>query len=402
MRDAMHGYHHYGYHPWGGAAVPQQHNNHQHHQYPPPMPPPLHPPDEFDNDNDYSEEEEEDDYETEDDDRANGDLEEENDNDEDEEEDEDEAEIVEEPGTDDGEDHLVVEPVGKSLPQNRKRPRPSAFAYLQSLLQPDSFEMSLPAQNILKDLLRQEHIQLAEPVTDADYALEQASTRLQSKRAVDVDMSDAEILNLAKNNELSYLASFLKVVEEAKGEESVTAKTLTRRCCLAVNPAFVPASMDAEDFVLAALAFLESSTDNDKHEHPHLPQMPLLRAERPENDIRKRSYRKAYDWKLEDILDSMSNLENIFLMDASKYKWLRREAFGPMNMDAAASEALFLKGRFRASSVKKKAPASRKKPKPAPVTGGGGSVSDTKDPVAKEASRVMQQVGGSRSGDDSS
>ena len=215
-------------------------------------------------------------------------------------------------------------------------------------------------------------------------------------------MPDREILDLAKKNELSYLGSFLKAIEQGDENEPVTAKYLTRRCCLAVNPAFAPACMDAEEFVLAALEFLESAAV-DTTDHPHLPRLPLIQAGRPENDIRKRTYTKAYPWKLVDMLDSISYLENIFLSDASEYKWLRREAFAPMNMDATALEALLLKGKFRASSTKKKAPASRtKQPKqPRPLSSVGGSVnSASKIPIATEASRNVQQAG-SRSGDDS-
>jgi len=208
---------------------------------------------------------------------------------------------------------------------------------------------------------------------------------------------------LGKKNELSYLGSFLKAIEQGD-DKPVTAKYLTRRCCLAVNPAFVPARMDAEEFVLAALEFLESVAV-DTSDHPHLPRLPLIQqAMQPENDIRKRAYVKAYPWKLVDILDSISYLETIFLSDGSEYKWLRREAFAPMNMDETALEALLLKGKFRAPSAKKKTPASRtKKSKQAPpsLSGGGSVNSASNDPVATEVSFRLPEQAGSRSGDDS-
>ena len=379
MGDAMHGYP-YGYAPWGGIP--------QHPHQPPPMPPPPMGEEYDDEDEEDDEEDQRQQQEHADDLEQEEDEEEEYDDDEDE-----EAQVVEDPETED-----EVEAVAKSeLPKNRKRPRPSAFAYLQSLVQPDSYEMSGPAQSILKDLLRQEHIQLAEPETDADAALRQATARLQSKRVVDSGMQDDEILELAKKNEISYLGSFLKAVEEGKGEP-VAARHLCRRCCLAVNPVYVPASMDAEEFALAAMEFLERELETN--DHPHLPRLPLIQADRPENDIRKRAYVKAYGWSLSDILDHVVYLENIFLSDASAYKWLRREAFGPMNMDETASDVLFHKGRFRASSSKKKAPSSRKKTKPHTSNNSVNSGPTNKDPVAKEASRIVQQAG-SRSCDDS-
>ena len=374
MGDPMHSSYAYGYHPWRGVP--------QHHLHPPPPPPPP-PIDDYD-DNEEDEEEDEDENEEDEELQEGADV-------EDEEDEEEEAQVVEEPVTEDEQ-----EPVEKSeLPKNRKRPRPSAFAYLQSLVHEGSYELSGPAQSVLKDLLREEHIQLAEPVTDADFALHQATARVQSKRVVDADMVDDEIMELAKKNELSYLGSFLKAVEEAD-KQPVSSRHLSRRCLLAVNPACVPASLDAEEFSLAAMEFLESSIETK--DHPHLPRLPLIKSEKPENDIRKRTYIKAYPWNLADILDSVVYLDSIFLSDASDFRWLRREAFGPMNLDETASETLFLKGKFRASSAKKK--TSRKKSKRSGSEVSVTSASVGKDAVATEASKIMQQAG-NRSCDDS-
>jgi hypothetical protein len=112
------------------------------------------------------------------------------------------------------------------------------------------------------------------------------------------------------------------------------------------------------------MAFLETSTVGETT-HPYIPRLPLILATTEENDIRKRTYLKAYEWKLSDMLESISYLDYVFLSNSTDLKWLRREAFGPIqqHLDHESEVALFLKGKFRAPSTKKKTPISRKKVK---------------------------------------
>jgi hypothetical protein len=277
----------------------------------------------------------------------------------------------------------------------------------------------------LQNLLKEEGIYSqvnGSLVGDVEYSLALTNARLQSKKKlVEANMKDEEILQLARNDELSFLGSFLKVIEDGNGEP-VTSRHLCRRCCLAVNPVYVPAGMDAEEFALGALTFLETSFVG-KTKHPLVPRLPLLRAEKEENDIRKRAYVKAYEWKLSDILDTLAYLDYVFLSNSGDLKWLQREAFGPVQLlDAESEAALFLKGKFRAPSTKKKTPVvSRKKTKtqtvgpdnpmegssatysqgPGEEGGGTPTMVDTiKEAVAKESLNIHYPSASNQNGDD--
>jgi hypothetical protein len=250
--------------------------------------------------------------------------------------------------------------------------------------------LSDSAQTILKDLLRDEEITLVEAAADVDLALAHAAARRQPQVVVQAGMTDAKIMALARTDELCFLGSLLHAVEERQGEPT-RARHLSRRGVLAVHPRHIPGALDAEEFTLAAMEFL--AADLDPKEHPHFPRLPLIRAvnQEEEHDLRKRAYVKAYMWKLEDIMESVAYLDHFFLADASDGRWTRRETFAPVTKDEAALEALFLKGRYRASTSKK---AKFKKPKGPVVAGSIKSdpSSNDQDPVASEAHRIMQEA----------
>lgn len=252
-----------------------------------------------------------------------------------------------------------------TFPRKRPRATPSAMAYLQGLVSEGSNELSSPAQTILKDLLRETNFVLDEPKEDVDSTAQIVSTREQAKRVVHKDMTDEEIIQLAKQNKLAYLASFLQTIEEAD-DEPVSARHLTKRCALAIHAAYVPGGLDGEELALAALEFLESELET--HNHPHWPRFPLIQSNR-DNDIRKRLYTKAYPWKLSEILDSVVYLDSLFVQDPSDFIFLRREAFSPWNLEDECAENLIFKGKILRGNVKLK----NKKPKKRIYNRGGGS-----------------------------
>jgi hypothetical protein len=209
---------------------------------------------------------------------------------------------------------------------------------------------------------------------------------IPQKEAIQNDMGDDEILELARDSKLSLFASLLKVIEESDSE--VTTKQLTRTCCLTPNPGDVPGSIDAKEMVLCALHFLSSSLETRSDQ---LVSLPLIRPLQQVGDLEKRSYAKKGDWKLSDILDNILQLEQAFLSSATSWKWLERGKFCP-RLSAQDEKSFVLKGSIPASATGKKAKAESTRKRKASVSSAGGAPSspqnDDSMPVV-EATVVM-------------
>jgi hypothetical protein len=206
------------------------------------------------------------------------------------------------------------------------------------------------------------------------------------KEAVQNDMGDDEILELARDGKLSLFASLLKVIEESNSE--VTTKQLTRTCCLTPNPGDVPGSIDAKEMVLCALHFLSSSLEASSDQ---LVSLPLIRPIQQVGDLEKRSYAKKGDWKLSDILDNILQLEQAFMSSATSWKWLARGKFCP-RLSLQDEKTFVLKGSIPASATGKKAKAESTRKRKASVSSAGGAPSSPQNddtmPVV-EATVVM-------------
>jgi hypothetical protein len=216
------------------------------------------------------------------------------------------------------------------------------------------------------------------------------------KRTVVQSMSIDETLQLAKMDQLSFLGSFLMVLQEAEeaaaaaatmiastrahsGSSSVSgtasvaavsALDLIKRCCLAIHPSKIPPLMDAEEMAIAALEFLGSNssatatnadgtttttttTDTTTTTTTALlPHLPLIRFVKYEADVRKRFYEKVGTWKLDDdaMMQQVMALEDVFLSDCTDYRFLRRGVCGPRMTSTAAEDALYLRGKHKVTN----------------------------------------------------
>jgi hypothetical protein len=272
-----------------------------------------------------------------------------------------------------------------------------AFAYLQGQLLGDQSGaaaascpeirrdlMAEPARTILQDLLDQHHARLQESPDDVVTALAYVAQRFLPKKTVNKSMSIDQTLEWAKMDQLSFLGSFLMVIEEAESEAAsvaaqphlqdgaavvetttktttaaVTALDLIKRCCLAINPSKIPPLMDAEEMAIAALEFLGSSTitDNNSSDGSNgnsdtlFPDLPLIRFLKYESDVRKRSYEKVGTWQLNDsMMQQVAALEEVFLLDCTDYRFLRRGVCGPRMTSSAAEDALYLRGKHKVTT----------------------------------------------------
>lgn len=230
-----------------------------------------------------------------------------------------------------------------------------------TLLQEQAPRMSFAAKVILKNLL-QDHL-VTDLTLDSSTAL--APPRKRPRKPIDSTMSDERVMQLAQEGELSFLASLLKVIEEEE-DDVVTTKLLIKACCLAVEPARVPALCDAKEMVMAALYFLSQPVEISSK--GVFPTVPLIQPVHGGSDLEKRSYRKAGDWTMKDpvLLELVLNLEQVFYYTID-YKWLAREHMCPTL--PSGRDLLLLKGSPPAFATKTKKPAAprSRKPKPSPT-----------------------------------
>jgi hypothetical protein len=285
-------------------------------------------------------------------------------------------------------------------PPRRKRPKSMSFAYLQGQLLessplPNNTSNDLSssrddinvlsdatARGILKTLLDEHRVRLNEPPDDVVTALAYVQQRFyMPKQTVVKSMSIDQTLQLAKMDQLSFLGSFLMVLEEAEeaaaasattstttasvapalgsaggaASVSVSALDLIKRCCLAIHPSKIPPLMDAEEMAIAALEFLgsNSTATSANGSSTLLPDLPLIRFVKYEADVRKRFYEKVGSWKLNDdkvTMQQVTALEDVFLSDCSDYRFLRRGVCGPRMTSTAAEDALYLRGKHKVPS----------------------------------------------------
>jgi len=268
----------------------------------------------------------------------------------------------------------------------RKRRTSAGFSYLRNQLLHSNTSMSSSAKSLLRNLLRENDIEVTGREDEEDDVLTEVPMRAKTIKTVDETMSDETILQLAQKGQLCFLGSLLKVVDESQG--SVSTRHCIKKCCLAIPPGKVPALMDAKEMVMAGLHFLSSEIDMDGTDS--LPSLPLIRPVQMIGDLEKRFYEKVGDWKLQDVMDKVSALENIFLSDCSKYKLMGREKFCPRL--ERGEQLLLLKGNPPAAAtgkVKKVTVTQRKKKAPEAKTLPSKPL---EDPVAHEAARIMSET----------
>jgi hypothetical protein len=229
--------------------------------------------------------------------------------------------------------------------------------------------LSERAQEILSDLLHQHDIKI-------DHKEAVTPPKKKARKPLETNMSDERVMQLAQQGELSFLASLLRVLEE-ENAASLSTKFLMKSCCLAVEPALVPALCDAKEMVMAGLHFLSSNFTSGS---PDFPNLPLIRAVSETSDLERRSYEKVGDWRLAEILEQVLNLEQVFFESQNDYKWMARHHACP-NL-TTGRDLLLLKGSPPAFLLKPKKVARRKSSTGKP--GGAG--------VEEEAKRIMRET----------
>jgi len=212
------------------------------------------------------------------------------------------------------------------------------------------------AKAILRNLLKEHGLDVPAGVPRP---AEKKNTEKKARKPIETTMSDERVMQLAQEGELSFLASLLKVIEEEELEgggggattatyttNGVTTKVLIKACCLAVEPALVPAWCDAKEMVMAALYFLSSSmVPADGASAAIFPTLPLIRPIQEFPDLEKRSYEKAWDWSItgsDQFLQQVLSLERVFYSSAREYRWLARVRSCPDL--PAGRDLLLLKG----------------------------------------------------------
>ena len=264
----------------------------------------------------------------------------------------------------------------------KRRHLGSGFAFLQKQALGKRSRTHPAAKSILVNLLKEHDIEYRGWEENAGTEVQESfGSRLLAARreAVDLQMGDDDVLDLAREGKISLLASLLKVIEQS--DSPVAAKHLIKTCCLTPRPGDVPGAMDARDMVLAALHFLASPLDVKSQQFASLP---LIRSTQEVGDLEKRSYERYGDWKLSDILGKVLRLDQAFMSSPHSWKWLSREKFCP-RLSSKDELSFFLKGSIPASATGKKAKAegTRKRKAMSPTIGLSSS-----EPVV-EATVVM-------------
>ena len=280
----------------------------------------------------------------------------------------------------------------------RKRPFiGSGLAALHKSAFGSKSTMGSVAQNLLRNLFHQHGVEINDEAAESSwadkvYGYTVADPDIQAKSAALVDTPDADIQKRAKAGEISLFLTILQIIDDNPAGPIPT-KELFKTCCLAVNPADVPGSMDAKEMVMGALQFLSREFESNSHE---LVSLPLIRPAQELADLERRTFHKHGDWTLNDTLkEQVWRLEQIFVSSPSNWKWLKREFHSP-RLSSKDEISFFLKGAIPASAAGKrvqKEPTSRKRkatsPAPAaarsssPASVAAETVVDSSEPVVE-------------------
>lgn len=161
--------------------------------------------------------------------------------------------------------------------------------------------------------------------------------------------SELKIALETESEDKSLFIALLKAVTESSTGTTSTRQML-RKACLILQPGSLPGMMDSKDMVLAALHFLSS---HDETKSDHILRLPLIRPLQAYGDLEKRNYGKIGDWKLEDIKEKLSIMEEVFLSSPSSWKWQKRESLSP-RLSRTDEESFFLKGTIPLCATSKK------------------------------------------------
>eukprot|EP00980_Cylindrotheca_fusiformis_P007780 scaffold1663_cov210-Cylindrotheca_fusiformis.AAC.2 len=257
----------------------------------------------------------------------------------------------------------------------------SGFAFLRKQLAGPNTQLNDTAKTLMKALLQEHNVKLGEKDEEADseverlYGMNSNITAMQ-RTAAEPELPVDETLQMARDGKLSLFLTILQTVDTEPAP--VSTKRLLRNGCLTVQPGDLPGSLDAKEFVLAALHFLSSSSRNSNYKknntpsssssssNERFPSLPLIQPVQWTGDLEKRNYEKVGEWTLEDIQEKVNNLEQLFFRSPKTWRWLRREAFSPRLSNKDDETTFFWKGSIPASAtakrpkggVKRKAPPS--------------------------------------------
>ena len=167
----------------------------------------------------------------------------------------------------------------------------------------------------------------------------------------------------------SIFFELLKVITDSSSA-TISTRRILKKVCVLLQPGSLPGFMDSKDVVLAALHFLSARVEIKSD---RVLRLPLIRPLQTYGDLEKRNFEKVGDWKLEDIEEKLSRIEEIFLSSPASWKWQKRESLS-LRLPQADEESFFMKGTvpFCATAKKPKGESFKKRKAPLKTTNGGG------------------------------
>jgi hypothetical protein len=272
-----------------------------------------------------------------------------------------------------------------------RNPKGSGKVFLQN-----SETISVGAKKILATLLGDD---LLKPIDSSDtVALKKLATprifsrSAKKRRAADASMDHDTILRLSQDGKLSLLGSILQMVKDSS--TPVSAKDILKQCLLAVSPGSVPATMDAREYVLAALHYLSAGggqTDAESSDMPNKSLLPLIRVVDADDDLEKCSFGPV---ELSVSGDDFELLETGFETSARSRVWLSRVHMVPPDLNNEDEAQLFLKGTIPASAKPKKQVGTKRKATSTPPPPSAGAAAEAVVQVPVDAGSTTMATPG--------